>query len=335
MITGDYPGTAQFIAGQIGLKNPGKFITGLELKKMSEKTLREKIKTINIFARVVPEQKLLIVNALKANGEIVAMTGDGVNDAPALKSANIGIAMGERGTDVARETADLILLNDDFSSIVQAVRLGRRIFDNLKNAMAYILAVHMPIAGMALLPVIFKLPIVLFPAHIAFLELIIDPACSIVFEAEKEDGSIMNRPPRNLKSSLFDRKTFVTSLVQGLSILAVVFVIYLLSVDKGANQDQARSLAFISLVLTNLLLIITNLSQSNHFVDILKRENQSLYWVAGSTLLFLAIIFSLPFFRNLFHFSILKLTDLLTAVVIAFAGLIWFEGIKLMKTRIG
>lgn len=331
MITGDYPGTAQYIAGQIGLKNQEKFITGMELKKMDEKTLREKIKTVNIFARVVPEQKLLIVNALKANREIVAMTGDGVNDAPALKSAHIGIAMGERGTDVARETADLILLNDDFSSIVQAIRLGRRIFDNLKKAMAYIFAVHIPIAGMSLLPIIFKLPIVLYPAHIAFLELIIDPACSVVFESEKEEKNVMNQPPRNLNSPLFGKETFFTSLVQGLSILAVVFIIFLLSINKGANQDQTRSLAFISLVLTNLLLIVTNLSQSNHFINILKEKNKSLYWVIGSTFIFLALIFYLPFLRNLFHFSGLNFNDVLMAVGIAFTSLIWFEGIKIFK----
>lgn len=333
MITGDYPGTAQYISGQIGLKNKEKFITGMELKKMDEKTLREKIKTINIFARVVPEQKLLIVNALKANGEIVAMTGDGVNDAPALKSAHIGIAMGERGTDVARETADLILLNDDFSSIVESISLGRRIFDNLKNAMAYIFAVHIPIAGMSLLPILFKLPIVLYPAHIAFLELIIDPACSIVFESEKEEKDVMSRPPRNLKSPLFGRKTFFTSLVQGFSILAVVFIIFLLSINKGANQDQARSLAFISLVLTNLLLIVTNLSQSNNFIDILKEKNKALYWVLGSTFIFLTAVFYLPFLRNLFHFSNLKPTDIFMSIGIALASLIWFEGIKFLKVR--
>lgn len=333
MITGDYPGTAQYIAGEIGLKNPGQSITGTDLTKLSQKTLREKIKSVNVFARVVPEQKLLIVNALKANGEIVAMTGDGVNDAPALKSAHIGIAMGERGTDVARETADLILLNDDFSSIVEAVRLGRRIFDNLKNAMAYILAVHIPIAGMSLLPVLFKLPIVLYPAHIAFLELIIDPSCSVVFEAEKEDQDIMKRPPRNLGSPLFDRTVFVTSLVQGLSILAVVFIVFLISVNKGAIPDQARSMAFISLVLTNLLLIVTNLSQSNHFFDILKRKNKSLYWVVGSTLLFLIIVFTVPFLRNLFHFSYLHLNDFFIAATIAVISLIWFEWIKMMRMK--
>ena len=179
---------------------------------MNHEELQEKIKTVNIFARVVPEQKLAIVDALKANGEIVAMTGDGVNDAPALKSSHIGIAMGERGTDVARESSAIVLLNDDFSSIVQAVRLGRRIFDNLRKSISYIVSVHVPIAGMALIPVLMGLPLVLLPAHIAFLELIIDPSCSTVFEAEAEEKNIMNRPPRNLKERLFGRKNFFSVL---------------------------------------------------------------------------------------------------------------------------
>src|SRR6185369_14922157 len=184
MITGDYPGTAQNIARQIGLEPAGEVITGPELDRMSDAELQRRIDSVNIFARVVPEQKLRLVNALKANGEVVAMTGDGVNDAPALKAAHIGIAMGERGTDVAREAASLVLLDDDFSSIVEAVRQGRRIFDNLKKGMAYILAIHVPIAGMTLIPVLMEWPLVLLPVHIAFLHLIIDPACSIVFEAE-------------------------------------------------------------------------------------------------------------------------------------------------------
>jgi Ca2+-transporting ATPase len=194
MITGDYPGTASNIAHQIGLAQHDEIITGPELDRLSDAELGHRIKRINIFARVVPEQKLRIVNALKANGEVVAMTGDGVNDAPALKSAHIGIAMGERGTDVAREAADLVLLDDDFSSIVAAVRLGRRMASNLHKTMAYTLAVHVPIAGLSLLPVLAGWPLILTPVHIVFLELIINPTCSIVFEAEHEET--LRVPPR-------------------------------------------------------------------------------------------------------------------------------------------
>src|SRR5512139_2526573 len=194
----NYPGTARNIARQVGLSPADMVITGSELDGLSDEALRERVKHVNIFARVVPEQKLRLVEALKANGEIVAMTGDGVNDAPALKSAHIGIAMGGRGTDVARESAAMVLLDDDFSTIVQAVRQGRRILDNLKKAFAYIFSVHVPIAGMSLLPILFKWPLVLLPVHVVFLELIIDPSCSVVFEAEPEERGVMNRPPRRL-----------------------------------------------------------------------------------------------------------------------------------------
>ncbi|NUM36981.1 MAG: HAD-IC family P-type ATPase, partial [Candidatus Brocadiae bacterium] len=211
MITGDYPGTAANIASQIGLLYPDNIITGAEMEKMSDIELQDKVKKGNVFARMVPEQKLKLVSALKQNGEVVAMTGDGVNDAPALKAAHIGIAMGGRGTDVAREVSSLVLLDDDFTSIVKAVFMGRRIYDNLKKAMMYIASVHIPIAGMSLIPVLMKWPIALYPVHIVFLELIIDPVCSIVFEAEKAEKDIMNHPPRNLSSSLFDAKAILTS----------------------------------------------------------------------------------------------------------------------------
>ena len=328
MITGDYPGTAQYIARQIGLKNPENYITGPELSKLDHLQLREKIKNVNIFARVIPEQKLAIVNALKANGEIVAMTGDGVNDAPALKSAHIGIAMGERGTDVAREASDLVLLNDDFFSIVQAVRMGRRIFDNLKKAMAYIFAVHIPIAGMSLLPILLNQPVVLFPAHIAFLELIIDPACSVVFESEKEEHDIMQRAPRNLKEPLFNRRTLILSLIQGLSVLGIVFFVYIFALELKLGENEARSLTFTTIVFSNLMLIITNLSWKDQFFQILKNKNQALFWVLGGTVVFLLLVLYVPFLRNLFHFSYLHPIDLIITLVAGVVSILWFEGLK-------
>ncbi len=335
MITGDYPGTACHIATQIGLKNPDKYLTGPQLRQMNHLDLREKIKDINIFARVVPEQKLLIVNALKANGEVVAMTGDGVNDAPALKSANIGIAMGERGTDVAREAADLVLLNDDFSSIVAAVKTGRRIFDNLKKAMSYIFSVHIPIAGMAFFPIVFNMPIILLPAHIAFLELVIDPACSVVFEAESEERDIMTRPPRNLKEPLFGKKTVALSFAQGLSALALVFAFFMVMLYQGRPEAEARTLAFVSLVITNLALILTNLSFSRSiFKEIFKTSNRALWLVLVLTLAFLILILILPFTRTLFHFSIIHLNDFVSALVIALIAVIWFETLKIISKKI-
>ncbi|MFA5112802.1 MAG: cation-translocating P-type ATPase [Candidatus Margulisiibacteriota bacterium] len=331
MITGDYPGTAEYVAREIGLHNPAASITGPELAKLTVEQLAERIKTVNVFARVVPEQKLAIIKALKANREIVAMTGDGVNDAPALKAAHIGVAMGERGTDVARESADLVLLNDDFSSIVAAVRLGRRIFENLKKAIAYIFAVHVPIAGMSFLPVLFNLPLVLLPAHIAFLELIIDPACSTVFEAEPEDQDIMKRPPRKLLEPLFNRRAFFLSLLQGVSVLAVVFIVFIWSLYSGKGELEARTLSFTTLVFANIMLIVNNLSWSQLLWKTLQSKNPALWWVAGGTIAALFAVLYLPFLQSLFHFETMHLNDVLIAFFGALVSLLWFEGLKALN----
>ncbi|MGA2959652.1 MAG: cation-translocating P-type ATPase [Thermodesulfobacteriota bacterium] len=333
MITGDYPGTAQNIARQIGLKPVDLVITGPELEQMDDAELQQRIRSVNIFARVMPEQKLRIVNALKANGEIVAMTGDGVNDAPALKSAHIGIAMGERGTDVAREAAALVLLDDDFSSIVQAVKLGRRIFDNLQKAMAYILAIHVPIAGMSLLPVLLKWPLVLFPVHIVFLELIIDPACSIVFEAEPEEKDIMNRPPRNPKRPLFNKRMLALSLLQGLSVLGILVVVFYIALYRGRGAMEARTLTFTTLIVANLGLILTNRSWSRTILATFRSPNAALGWIIGGAVTFLGLVLYLPFLRNLFHFNTLHPDDLLLCLFAGLFSILWFEGLKVLRVR--
>ncbi len=331
MITGDYPGTAQNIAKQIGLDSIVELITGSELNSMDDAELEKRIKNINIFARIMPEQKLRIVNALKATGEIVAMTGDGVNDAPALKSAHIGIAMGERGTDVAREAAALVLLNDDFSSIVNAVRMGRRIYDNLKKAMAYIIAIHVPIIGLSLLPVIFGWPLILLPVHIVFLELIIDPACSIIFEAENEEKDIMLRSPRDPKEPLFGLKLIGLSLLQGVSVMVIVISVFAISLYRGQGEADARTLMITTLIIANLGLIFANRSWSRTILSTLRSPNPALWWISGGTLLFLGLILYTPFLQQLFHFSKLHPSDLAICFSAGVISILWFELLKIFN----
>ena len=331
MITGYYAGTAANIGRQIGLRNHDQCITGSELDSMEDDELRRRVRTTNVFARVVPEQKLRLVQAFRANGETVAMTGDGVNDAPALKAADIGIAMGGRGTDVAREAAALVLLDDDFSSIVHAVRLGRRIFDNLKRAIAYTLASHLPIIGLTLIPVMMKWPLILLPFHVAFLHLIIDPACSIVLEAEREESTVMQHPPRAANEPLFGRRTFAISILQGLSVLGVVLAVFATAHYGGRGEQEARALTFTTLVISNLALIFTNRSWARTILAGLHSPNPSLWWVIGGTIGFLGFVIFVPFSRDLFRFSVLHPIDLAVCGGAAAFSILWFEAFKLWK----
>jgi Ca2+-transporting ATPase len=328
MITGDYPGTARNVAAQIGLAHPHDIITGPELEDLGDAELQKRIDTTNIFARAVPEQKLRLVGALKANGEIVAMTGDGVNDAPALKSAHSGIAMGERGTDVAREAAGLVLLDDDFSSIVEAVKLGRRIFENIKKGMAYILAIHVPIAGMSLIPVFLKLPLVLLPIHIAFLHLIIDPACSVVFEAEPEEPDIMKRPPRNPAQPLFSRRTLGLSLLQGGSVLIVLLGVYILALKFGFPENKARTLTLATLITANVGLIVANRSLSGSMASTWRKPNSALWYVVAGAMILLGLAIYVPLLSGMFRFAPLSAIDLIICLIAGFMSVAWFEFFK-------
>jgi Ca2+-transporting ATPase len=333
MITGDHPATAKNIAMQAGIRPVTEIMTGAELENLDDSQLQQRVRAINVFARMVPEQKLRLVNALKLNGEIVAMTGDGVNDAPALKAAHIGIAMGGRGTDVAREAASLVLLDDDFASIVHSVRMGRRIYDHLQKAMTYIVAVHVPIAGMSIVPVLLGGPIALMPVHILFLELVIDPACSIVFEAEPEDAGVMKRPPRDPGAKLFGSRLLGLGLLQGLSGFLIVLAIYLSALWGWLNAADAIALSFTTLVFANLGLIFANRSWTRTIWSTMQIPNSALWWVVSGTVLFLGATLYVPFLQKLFHFSTLHVNDLALCLAGGFMSVIWFEVLKLLRQK--
>jgi len=327
MITGDHAGTACKIAADIGLSSPKEFLTGAELETLSELELRKKVESVSVFARMVPAQKLRIVNALKANGEVVAMTGDGVNDAPSLKWADIGIAMGGRGTDVAREAADLVILDDDFKSIVGAIRLGRRIFENIRHAMSFVFATHFPIAGLTIVPVLLGMPLILFPSHIVFLELIIDPACTLIFEGRDEDPQAMKRPPRKLKRALFGYKDIFYSTLQGAAVFAVVFLLFFATVKMGYSDSHSRTMAFITFVFSIVGLIVANESLRASLRNVF-------FWAVFSlTLVALNIVVWIPALRRIFGLEVLSFGDLVIAVGAALVAFVLSVGSQYLVDR--
>ena len=335
MVTGDYPGTASAIARQIGLVNPDEVITGAELGALSDEELHERVGHVNVFARMVPEQKLRLIRALQSRNEVVAMTGDGVNDAPALRAADIGVAMGQRGTDVAREAAALVITDDDFTSIVSGIRQGRAVYANLRKAMSYVLAVHVPILGMALVPVfVADWPLVLLPVQIAFLEFIIDPACSIVFESEEPDPLNMRRRPRALSQKLFDRSTVLTSLGQGLSVLLAALSVYFWALNSGRDDDVVRSMTFATLLLSNVGLILVN--RSTHLTawrTLRERHNRAVGAIVAFALLMLALLLTVPLLRDAFNFGPITLVDLGLVALVSAVGLAWYELRKVIATN--
>jgi Ca2+-transporting ATPase len=327
MITGDYPATAIAIARQAGL-DAAEAVTGDMIDALSDAEMTLIARRSTVFARIVPEQKLRIVQALKADGQIVGMTGDGVNDAPSLKAAHIGVAMGGRGTDVAREASSIVLLDDDFGSIVTAIRLGRRIYDNLRKAMTFIVAVHVPIAGLALLPLILGLPIIFSPIHIAFLELVIDPVCSLVFEAEREEDDVMRRPPRSPAELLLSVQLIGWGTLQGALAFAMAGGMFVLAFRNGMPDDEVRALTFVALISGIFSLIFVNRSFSSSFRLALVRPNIALFSILLGVFAMLGLCLTVPVLRELFRFGPLHLDDLALTLASAAFVLVALELLK-------
>lgn len=301
MLTGDHPETAATIGLAIGL-HAESLLLGADIQSMTDEKLRQKLAQTEIIARLKPEQKLRIVLALQASGEVVAMTGDGVNDAPALKAANIGIAMGLKGTDVAREASSLILLDDHFTSIVHAIRSGRKIYDNLRKAMSYVLAIHIPIIGLTLLPAfVASIPLILMPLHIVFMEIIIDPISSVAFESEAEEKDIMKHPPRKTSARFFGRKEIAQALVDGSLLLFGVLLLYWISKNDGHSDEQLRSIAFIALIGSNLLMVMSKLSLSRSIFSIFSNKNKAAKFLLLSAILLMIGVFAVPGVAPFFH----------------------------------
>lgn len=333
MITGDHAATARSIATQAGIAE-GDILTGADLTALGDVQLAERLKTVTVFARIMPEQKLRIVEAFKAQGEIVAMTGDGVNDAPSLKAAHIGIAMGKRGTDVAREASAIVLLDDDFGAIVHSVRLGRRIYDNIRKAMAFIFAVHVPIAGLALLPLFFGLPIVFGPIHIALLEMVIDPVCALVFEAECDEADIMKRAPRDPGEPLFSFAMVAWSLFQGAVAFALLATAFFIQTQRGMPDAELRALIFFALIAEIVALILVNRSFGASLGKTLARHNTALRYVIVAIIVITGVIMLWPSAQVLLKFGLITWADMGAAAGLGVILLVVLEGCKPVARRV-
>lgn len=332
MITGDYSKTAMAIGEEIGLKFTDKVIVGNEIDSLSENELCEVVKSCDVFSRVIPEQKMKIVKALKKNGEIVAMTGDGVNDAPALKSADIGIAMGKRGTEVAKEAADMILMDDNFTTIVKSVKDGRRVYDNIRKAMVYILIIHIPIAAMAMFAPLFNLPPLLLPMHIMLLELIIDPTCSIVFEGEPAEANIMENPPRPPQEPLLTRSLTIKVVLQGIIMFLAVFMPFHYMIDLGISSEYARSFSLITFIVANVTLVLVNRSNTELLYHLIKEKGSKVRLIVNSMALIMvfAIVY-IPILNGFFRTEKIGIYPLIIAIVLGFISTGWWEIVKITR----
>jgi P-type Ca2+ transporter type 2C len=335
MMTGDHPATARAIATQVGLSERPEVITGPEIEALDDATLTQRLRRIDICARLRPEHKLRLVQVLRAAGEVVAMTGDGVNDAPALKAADVGVAMGERGTDVAREAAALVLLDDSFARIVEALRQGRRIYDNIGKATRFVFAVHVPVIALTLVPSVLQWPVLLLPLHIVLLELLIDPACSIVFESEPEGDDLMDRPPRPTSATPFGLAQWLPSVLQGAGLAGMLLLAVGWMQAQGWDTALSRSVTFCTLVLGVMSLILANRQRSRHALSLKGMGNPWLGRMALGILGLLALVLGLPWLRELMGLAVPTPAGWAMVAALSIAGLAWLEGVRRISLSAG
>jgi Ca2+-transporting ATPase len=336
MITGDHPETAKSIANQIEMKDPDEVMIGTELMKLSDDELKEKVKSVSIYARMFPEAKLRIVEALKSNGEIVAMTGDGVNDAPALKAAHIGIAMGKRGSEVARNIATLVLADDDFSHMPEAIALGRRIYDNLKKAIRYIISIHIPIIMIVTLPLIlfWKYTNLFLPIHVIFLELIMGPTCSIIYENEPIEPNTMARPPRDSKLSFFSFRELSISILQGCIITIACLSLGYYYIHHDYSEAMVRTIVYMTLIFSNLFLTLENRSFMYSIFTTIQYKNRLIPMILALSLIIPVLCLFVTPIRQIFEFEIPSLLVMFNCFAAAFIGVMWIEIYKYIR-RLG
>ena len=335
IITGDNAATTTSIAKQIGFKGFEHSLTGDELMELSDIALQEKVMQINIFTRMFPEAKLRIINALKVNKQIVAMTGDGVNDGPALKASHIGIAMGKRGTEIAKQAASLILLEDDLSKMVDAIAMGRKIYTNLKKAIQYIISIHIPIILTVFTPLALGwiYPNIFSPIHIIFLELIMGPTCSIIFENEPMEKNTMIQKPRPFTTTFFNWKELTTSIIQGIAITLGTLFVYKYSVYNGFNEAHTRTMVFTALIASNIFLTLVNRSFYFSIFNTLRYKNNLILLIIGITITITGLLLFVPPLTAFFEFESLNVSQLFTCIGIGFISVIWYELVKI-KTRL-